>query len=120
MTEPTVDTTHAPDLQDVRAQLEAQQRTYREQRDAVDRVLNSPAAEATARYLHDDGNGIGFRQFLREIGGALRLDDYLEDGRPDPARINPVIDRIFNRTAVTELQGGITMTVTPTHPVTRL
>lgn len=112
--------TAAPDLQRVLDQLEDQQRAHREHLATVDRILNSPAAAAVARYLHADGNGVTWREFLREIGGALRLADYLQDDRPDPARINPVIDRIFNRTATLQAQGGIRITRTPVHPVTSL
>lgn len=114
------DYTQAPDLQGVLTQLDSQHRAHREREDAIDRAMSSPAAEATARYLNADGNGITWREFLREIGGVLNLDAYLQDGQPDPARINPVIDAIFNRTAVTEVKGGITMRVTPVHRVTAL
>lgn len=119
MSHPTEPTT-TPDLSGVLAQLEDQQRAHQEQLAAVDRALSSPGAEAIARYLHDDGNGVGFREFLREIGGALRLDDYLTNSKPDPTRINPVVDRVFNRTATKRAQGGIRITYTPVHPVTRL
>ncbi|CAL9641940.1 hypothetical protein [Streptomyces sp. enrichment culture] len=116
MTDPTL----TPDLSHVLERLEDQQRAHREQLAAVDHALNSPAAAAIARYLQNDGNGVSFRDFLREIGGALRLVDYVQDDRPDPARINPVIDRVFNRSATKLAQGGILITTTPTHPVTRL
>jgi hypothetical protein len=114
------DPTLTPDLSRVLERLEDQQRAHREQLAAVEDALNSPAAAAIARYLQDDGNGVGFRQFLREIGGALRLVDYVQDDRPDPARINPVIDTIFNRSATKLAQGGVRITMTPTHPVTSL
>lgn len=116
MTDPTL----TPDLSHVLERLEDQQRAHREQLAAVDRALNSPGAAAIARYLEDDGNGVSWREFLREIGGALRLADYLQGDRPDPARINPVIDQVFNRSATRLAQGGIRVTRTPVHPVTRL
>lgn len=65
-------------------------------------MLDSEPAQATRRYLLADGNGVTWQQLLREIGGIENLGALLDatGERPDPERINPVIDRIFARTAV--------------------
>lgn len=83
----------------------------------IQRILNSESARSVMRFLRDDGNGIEWREFLREIGGALHLADYLDsDGQPDGDKIRPVIDTIFYRTATKEFAGGMTMR---RHPINR-
>jgi hypothetical protein len=72
-------------------------------------LLDSEAAQETRRYLMADGNGVTWQQLLREIGGIENLGAVLDTAgeRPDPERINPVIDQIFARTAVTRHRGMV-------------
>lgn len=57
-------------------------------------ILSSHGARVLRQVIRDDGNGIEWLEFLREVG-AEHLPDYLtDDGEPDMNRIRATLDRL--------------------------
>lgn len=101
---------------DILAQIQRRDRENREHRDQIDRAWESRQAKAITEFVRDDGNlpGYDLREIAVRAGGILNLVAMVdENGDPDPEQLVPLIDRIFNETAVTEYKGGMTMTRKP-------
>lgn len=110
------ETLTADDAQEILARIERQDRERRERRDQIDRAWQSPEAAAVMRFVRDDDNlpGWDLRELASKAGGILELTAMVDaDGNPDPARLVPFIDGIFEETARTNLKGGMTMTRRP-------
>lgn len=103
---------------DILAQIERRDREARERREAIDRAFSSREARAIVDFIRDDGNlpGYDMRELASKAGGILEFVAMVdENGDPDPEKLVPFIDGIFNETATTEYAGGMTMTKRPNN-----
>ncbi|MGQ4397902.1 hypothetical protein ACN6K5_000904 [Streptomyces violaceoruber] len=106
------------EAEDILARIERQDRERRERRDSIDRAFNSREARAIVEFIREDGNlpGYDLRELASKAGGILELVAMVdEDGDPDPEKLVPFIDGVFNETAKTEFAGGMTMTKRPNN-----
>ncbi|QLJ06714.1 hypothetical protein HZZ00_37420 (plasmid) [Streptomyces sp. NEAU-sy36] len=95
--------------------LARQQRESLERRSQVEKAWSSPEAKRVHEFIKRDGN-VDWREFVSHCGGIMNVVALLDaQGQPDADRIIPLVDELFDKYAVTEYRGGITMTRRPNN-----
>lgn len=101
------------DFQAMRARLDAQQREATERAYKISAMWESREAAAVRKVVQTDGN-VDWREFVSHCGGIVKVVGLVdEQGDPDTERIIPLVDELFNKFAVQEFAGGMTMTKRP-------